>query len=115
MGTYSGGTPPIEIERAAPPMKSIVMPGIYFRKSPGLLSSTLPNSSAETTLLMEAAKRCSLMAMAAASISFELETTNWSSFTIEPSGAGAGGSGLEERLKSRRAISRGATVTRAVC
>jgi hypothetical protein len=57
-------------------MKSIVIPGRYFRKSPGLLSSTEPNSSAETTFTMLGAKRCSLIAMAAPAISFEVATTN---------------------------------------
>ena len=49
-----------------------------------LPSGTTPNSSAETTLTMLAAKRCSLMAMAAPSISREAEVTTDSSFTTSP-------------------------------
>ena len=98
-------------------MKSIVMPGMYFRKSPGLLSRMLPNSSAATTLLIEEAKRCSLIAMAAASISFEVETTNWSSLTRRPawSGAEADAAAVEVRVKSRAAVEPAGTATRAVC
>ena len=52
--------------------------------SPGVPSTTVPNSSAATTFIIERAKRCVLMAMAAPSISFEVATTNLSSFTASP-------------------------------
>src|SRR4051812_6101582 len=51
-GTLPVGTPLIETSRALPALYTILIPGRYFRNSPGLLSAVLPNSSVETTFLM---------------------------------------------------------------
>ena len=80
-GTLSAGAPLMEISRALPPAYSMVTPGRNFKNSPTCPSATVPNSSVDTTVLRLAAKRCSLIAMAAASISFEVVTTNVASFT----------------------------------
>ena len=60
------------------------MPGRNFMNSPMLPSAIVPNSSADTTFTMFRAKRCSLIAMAAPSISLDEATTNWSRRTTSP-------------------------------
>ena len=71
------GKPRTATEATEPPDSvsySAVMPGRYFRNSPTLPSITSPSESAATTVLMFAAKRCSLMAMAAPSVSRSVAT-----------------------------------------
>jgi hypothetical protein len=60
------------------------MPGRNFMNSPIEPSAMVPNSSAETTCMMLRANRCSLIAIAAPSISFEVETVKASSCTTSP-------------------------------
>ena len=45
----------MEIVRASPALYSIVIPGRNFMSSPGVPSTTTPNSSAATTLVILAA------------------------------------------------------------
>ena len=101
IGTLAGGTPLIETSRAKPPELSMVMPGRNFMNSATLPSGTKPSSSVATTVLVLGAKRCSLIAMAAPSISLEVATTNLSSFTVVPLvSACAGRVETSARLKS---------------
>jgi hypothetical protein len=81
IGTYALGTPLIDTSRAKPPELSIVMPGRNFMNSATLPSGTKPSSSVATTVRRFGAKRCSLIAIAAPSISFDDATTNRSSRT----------------------------------
>ncbi len=63
---------------------STSMPGRYCSSSPGLRSTMVPNSSAETTLLMLPAMRCSLTAMAEALVSRDESTTKALRLTTSP-------------------------------
>lgn len=67
-------------------------------------SATLPNSSVETTFLMLDAKRCSLIASAAPSISREVATRNASSFTMEPSASFSGAPSVMSCASVRPAV-----------
>ena len=89
IGVLAFGAPSIEMYRPSPPLWSTVIPGRYFRNSVTLPSATAPNSSVETTLRMLAAKRCSLIAMAAPLISRDSPTTNRSRRTAAAAGASA--------------------------
>jgi len=82
--------------------------------SPMLPSAMVPNSSAATTLTMLRAKRCSLMASAAPSISLEEATTNSPSFTTSAA-APARPRPSAPKVKSRWAAWPAATATPAVC
>ena len=61
---------------------SAVMPGRNLRNSPTLPSVTSPNASAAITFFKLGAKRCSLIAMAAPSVSRPVETLKASSWTV---------------------------------
>ena len=87
IGVLAAGAPSMEMVRPSPPLRSTVTPGRYLRNSVTLPSATAPNSSVETTFLMLAAKRCSLIAMAAPLISRDSPTVNWASFTMSPRAA----------------------------
>jgi hypothetical protein len=89
------------------------MPGRNFMNSPMLPSAMVPNSSAATTLTMFLAKRCSLMASAAPSISLEVETMNESSFTTSPGAPGARAPPV--KVMSRCTVCPGATTTVSWC
>jgi hypothetical protein len=100
----------------------MVMPGRNFITSPGVPSTIVPNSSAATTLIIERAKRCSLMAMAAPSMSFEVETTKSESFTtpsaeapgvVAPGAAGLAPTAAREKFCC--AVWPAVTVTAEVC
>ena len=78
--------------------------------SPTLPSAIVPNSSAETTFMTFRAKRCSLMAMAAPSISFEEATVKASSFTISEAGAPLSGA-LAEIVMSYGTVCPAGTTT----
>ena len=93
----------------------MLMPGINFRNSPTLPSATWPNSSAETTLTMLDAKRCSLIAIAAPSISFEAPTLNSESFTTPVSLSLTADFSVASRLKSRCTVVPSVTTTVSVC
>ena len=88
------------------------MPGRNFINSPILPSAIVPNSSAETTLTMFRAKRCSLIAMAAPSISLEEATTNWSKRTTSLPGRRAPAAG---KVRSRVVVCPAVTVAVTVC
>ena len=112
-GTLSEDTPLMEMKRMLPPLFSTVTPGMNLSTSAALPSATPPNSSAEITFLMFAAKRCSLMAIAAPSISRVVPTTNLSSLTTPPAPGSARVSKVC-RLTSWRAIWPATTVTSSV-
>ena len=79
------GKPRTDTEATEPPDSrsySAVTPGMNLRNSPTFPSMTSPSASAATTFLMFGAKRCSLMAMAAPSVSRPVVTTNESSLTV---------------------------------
>lgn len=84
-----------------------------LRNSPTLLSEVLPKSSVETTFLMLAAKRCSLIARAAAFISRDSATTNLPSFTVLWSRAAPPAG--SENSKLCWTVWPAATTTSAVC
>jgi hypothetical protein len=62
------------------------MPGRNFMNSATLPSVTSPKASVATTFLILDAKRCSFVANASPSVSFEADSTKAFSFTVpEPS------------------------------
>ena len=81
--------------------------------SPILPSAIVPNSSADTTCMMLRAKRCSLIAIAAPSISFDDEITKVSSCTTSPPAFGAAPPPVS--VTSRTTRSPAATATCSVC
>ena len=115
IGTLPAGTPFIENWRASPPATLIFMPGRYLKNSPTLPSPFAPNSSAETTFFMLGAKRCSLIAIAAPDISFDVATTNSLSFTTSPARPGSLRRAPASRLKSRCAVVPPVTTIDSVC
>ena len=74
--------------------------------SPTWPSATVPNSSVATTVRRFEAKRCSLIAIAAASISREAATAKASSRTVSPGRPAAGA-----RVISRRTVAPAGTST----
>ena len=93
----------------------MLIPGINFKNSPTLPSATWPNSSAETTLTMLDAKRCSLIAIAAPSISFEAPTLNSESFTMPVSLSLTEVFWTAARSKSRCTVAPAVTSTGSLC